>query len=61
MIEEFNLKAYISLNYNVVIVAYFSFNCRRNVNHLWQVIQYARGIFYKIETESPLNSEAAEL
>lgn len=34
---------------------------RRNVNHLWQVIQYAKRIFYKIETESPLNSEAAEL
>lgn len=34
---------------------------RRNVNHLWQVIQYAKRIFYKIETESPLNLEAAEL
>ncbi|XP_054714241.1 AKT-interacting protein-like [Uloborus diversus] len=34
---------------------------RRNVNHLWQLIQYAKRIFYKIETESPLNLEAAEL
>ncbi|GIX82394.1 AKT-interacting protein homolog A [Caerostris extrusa] len=34
---------------------------RRNVNHLWQVVQYARRIFYKIETESPVNSEAAEM
>lgn len=34
---------------------------RRNVNHLWQVLQYARKIFYKIEIESPLNVQAAEL
>nr|XP_042908824.1 AKT-interacting protein isoform X2 [Parasteatoda tepidariorum]XP_042908825.1 AKT-interacting protein isoform X2 [Parasteatoda tepidariorum] len=34
---------------------------RRNVNHLWQVVQYAKRIFYKIETESPSNMEAAEL
>ncbi|KAG8180123.1 hypothetical protein JTE90_012138 [Oedothorax gibbosus] len=34
---------------------------RRNGKHLWQVIQYAKLIFYKIETESPLNPEAAEL
>lgn len=34
---------------------------RRNVNHLWQVLMYARKIFYKIETKSPLNTEAASL
>ncbi|XP_076449606.1 AKT-interacting protein-like isoform X2 [Babylonia areolata] len=34
---------------------------RRNVNHLWQVLMYARKIFYKIETKSPLNAEAATL
>ncbi|KAL8610321.1 hypothetical protein ACOMHN_041135 [Nucella lapillus] len=34
---------------------------RRNVHHLWQVLMYARKIFYKIETKSPLNAEAATL
>ncbi|KAK7500316.1 hypothetical protein BaRGS_00008539 [Batillaria attramentaria] len=34
---------------------------RRNVNHLWQVLMYARKIFYKIETKAPLNGEAASL
>ncbi|CAL1263416.1 unnamed protein product [Larinioides sclopetarius] len=34
---------------------------RRNVNHLWQVIQYAKRIFFKIESELPVNAEAAEL
>ncbi|KAK7113917.1 AKT-interacting protein-like isoform X2 [Littorina saxatilis] len=34
---------------------------RRNVNHLWQVLMYARKIFYKIETKAPLNVEAATL
>lgn len=34
---------------------------KRNVNHLWQVVQFARSSFYKIETHSPLNQEAADL
>lgn len=34
---------------------------RHNVNHLWQVVQYTKRVFYKIETEMPLNFEAAEL
>ncbi|XP_025114730.1 AKT-interacting protein-like isoform X1 [Pomacea canaliculata] len=34
---------------------------RRNVDHLWQVLMYARKIFYKIETKAPLNIEAATL
>ncbi|XP_041375803.1 AKT-interacting protein-like isoform X3 [Gigantopelta aegis] len=34
---------------------------RRNNNHLWQVLLYARRIFYKIEIKDPLNEEAADL
>ncbi|KAM8946112.1 AKT-interacting protein isoform 2-T2 [Pelodytes ibericus] len=34
---------------------------RRNHNHIWQVLMYARRIFYKIDTASPLNPEAAVL
>lgn len=34
---------------------------RPNVNHLWQVLLYARRIFYKIETNEPLNKAAADL
>ncbi|XP_063801685.1 AKT-interacting protein isoform X1 [Pseudophryne corroboree] len=34
---------------------------RRNHNHIWQVLMYARRIFYKIDTVSPLNPEAAVL
>ncbi|KAG8562635.1 hypothetical protein GDO81_015746 [Engystomops pustulosus] len=34
---------------------------RRNHNHIWQVLMYARRIFYKIDTTSPLNPEAAVL
>ncbi|BFZ13008.1 hypothetical protein BsWGS_16047 [Bradybaena similaris] len=34
---------------------------RRNVNHLWQVILYAKKAFYKINTDSPSNPEAAAL
>lgn len=34
---------------------------RKNVNHIWQVVQYVRRAFYKIETRSPLNQEASEL
>ncbi|XP_071785141.1 AKT-interacting protein-like [Asterias amurensis] len=34
---------------------------KRNVNHIWQVLLYARRIFYKIDTKSPLNPEAAVL
>jgi len=34
---------------------------RRNYNHLWQVVHYIYKIFYKIETASSSNCEAAEL
>ncbi|KAK3779748.1 hypothetical protein RRG08_035886 [Elysia crispata] len=34
---------------------------RRNVNHLWQVIVYAKKVFYKVDTKSPSNLEAATL
>ncbi|XP_063294488.1 AKT-interacting protein [Pelobates fuscus] len=34
---------------------------RRNHNHIWQVLMYARRIFYKIDTTAPLNPEAAVL
>ncbi|KAJ3592897.1 hypothetical protein NHX12_005235, partial [Muraenolepis orangiensis] len=34
---------------------------RRNHNHIWQVLMYARTVFYKISTTEPLNPEAAVL
>ncbi|EDO45944.1 predicted protein [Nematostella vectensis] len=34
---------------------------RRNINHLWQVLLYAKRIFYKIDSRDPLNPEAAEM
>lgn len=34
---------------------------RRNINHLCQVLLYARRIFYKIDLKNPLNPEAANL
>ncbi|KAF7244746.1 AKT-interacting protein [Varanus komodoensis] len=34
---------------------------RRNHNHIWQILMYARRVFYKIDTTSPLNPEAAVL
>lgn len=34
---------------------------RRNINHLCQVLLYARRIFYKIDMKNPLNPEAANL
>ncbi|XP_077982260.1 AKT-interacting protein-like isoform X3 [Glandiceps talaboti] len=34
---------------------------KRNVNHIWQVLLYARRIFYKIDTKSPSNPQAAVL
>uniref|UniRef100_A0A6I8NLK8 AKT-interacting protein n=1 Tax=Ornithorhynchus anatinus TaxID=9258 RepID=A0A6I8NLK8_ORNAN len=34
---------------------------RRNHNHIWQVLMYARRVFYKIDTTGPLNPEAAVL
>ncbi|XP_029501861.1 AKT-interacting protein isoform X3 [Oncorhynchus nerka] len=34
---------------------------RRNHNHIWQVLMYARTVFYKINTMEPLNPEAAVL
>lgn len=37
------------------------FPSRRNHNHIWQVLMYARRVFYKIDTASALNPEAAVL
>ncbi|XP_039208339.1 AKT-interacting protein isoform X3 [Crotalus tigris] len=34
---------------------------RRNHNHIWQILMYARRVFYKIDTTSPLNPESAVL
>nr|CAB3220848.1 ubiquitin-conjugating enzyme E2 11-like [Phallusia mammillata] len=34
---------------------------RRNVNHIWNILLYTRRIFYKIDTQRPLNPEAAVL
>ncbi|XP_060083224.1 AKT-interacting protein-like isoform X2 [Ylistrum balloti] len=34
---------------------------RRNVNHVWQVLLYARRVFFKIDSKSPLNKEAADM
>ncbi|XP_070574120.1 AKT-interacting protein-like isoform X2 [Ptychodera flava] len=34
---------------------------KRNVNHIWQVLLYARRVFYKIDTKNPSNPEAAVL
>jgi ubiquitin-protein ligase len=34
---------------------------RRSVNHLWQILLYARRVFFKIDTKEPLNPEAADL
>ncbi|KAK8728519.1 hypothetical protein OTU49_008993 [Cherax quadricarinatus] len=39
----------------------FANKWRRNVNHLWHVLLYVRRCFYKIETNHPLNPEAAVL
>ncbi|XP_067946336.1 AKT-interacting protein-like isoform X2 [Watersipora subatra] len=34
---------------------------KRHVNHLWQVLMYAKRSFYKIDVKDPLNPEAAKL
>lgn len=34
---------------------------RRTVNHLWQVLLFARRLFYRIESSNPINEEAAML
>uniref|UniRef100_UPI00358DF7FF AKT-interacting protein isoform X1 n=1 Tax=Myxine glutinosa TaxID=7769 RepID=UPI00358DF7FF len=34
---------------------------RRNQNHIWHLVAYIRRVFYKIETASPWNPEAAVL
>ena len=31
------------------------------MNHIWQVLLYARRLFYKIEVNNPLNMEAASM
>lgn len=34
---------------------------RKSANHIWQVLLYARRVFYKIDTKQPWNKEAASL
>jgi len=34
---------------------------KRNVNHIWQLLLYARKLFYKPDLNNPLNKEAANL
>ncbi len=34
---------------------------KRNVNHIWQILLYARRIFYKIDARASVNREAAQL
>ncbi|XP_071957308.1 AKT-interacting protein-like isoform X2 [Antedon mediterranea] len=34
---------------------------KRGVNHIWQILLYARRVFYKIDTKLPLNPQAAAL
>jgi len=34
---------------------------RRNVNHIWQILHLVRRNFYRVETNNPLNHEAARL
>lgn len=34
---------------------------KRNVNHIWNVLLFLRRIFYKIDTQLPLNPQAAAL
>ena len=34
---------------------------KRNVNHIWQVLLYARRAFYRIDTGRPANQEAARM
>ena len=31
------------------------------MNHLWQVLMFARRLFYRIESSNAVNQEAAEL
>ena len=33
---------------------------KRNVNHIWQILLYARRAFYKIEAKEAVNQEAAD-
>ena len=34
---------------------------RANVNHIWQILLYMRRIFYKFDTNNPVNGQAASL
>ena len=40
---------------------YFPLFCRRDINHLYQLLAYARKIFYQIDTMDPVNVEAGKL
>lgn len=34
---------------------------RKTVNHVWQVLQYAKDVFIQIDTKVPLNIAAGQL
>ena len=34
---------------------------KRNVNHIWQILLYARRAFHKIESKDAVNQEAADV
>ena len=36
-------------------------HCRRDINHLYQLLAYARKIFHQIETIDPVNVDAGTL
>lgn len=40
---------------------YWCFDCRRDINHLYQLLAYARKIFHQIDTVNPVNVEAGKL
>jgi ubiquitin-protein ligase len=34
---------------------------KKNMNHIWQVVEYARKTFLKIDSGNPINEEAAKM
>lgn len=55
------LELYLVCHYVERIINVSLGTWRRNHNHIWQVLMYARTVFYKINTMEPLNPEAAVL
>lgn len=45
----------------IEISSFFLSFSRKSANHIWQVLLYARRVFYKIDTKLPWNKEAASL